>query len=111
MRYPAVNNFLLFFCSAMPLSYFLAFKLGWGLAGLWFGLVCGMAMLDFGNACYVWGYLDWSLIAEEARKRALDGSVIGSSSSQHEWGTAPPAEGDRVGLAAADSAAARHAQM
>ena len=117
LTYPMLNNFLSFWVLGLPLGHHLAFGSGWDLAGLWFGLVCGMAALDGGLLVYLLAYLDWGLMARDARRRALKGA--GTSEAGATSGTectfasagAEPVhlEGDRVGLASADSAAARHA--
>ena len=68
--------------------------------------------LDIGLLFYLFGYLDWGQMSRVARKRALDGAAAATSST--DGGSAEMVaarEGDRVGLASADSAAERHIEM
>ena len=112
LRYPMLNNFVAFWVLGLPLGYHLAFRAGWDLTGLWAGLVSGMGALDIGLLFYLFGYLDWGKMSRVARKRALDGAAAATSST--DGGSAEMVaarEGDRVGLASADSAAERHIEM
>ena len=44
-RVPMLTTILAYWMIGLPLGYLLAFKLGLGPAGLWWGLTCGLTLV------------------------------------------------------------------
>ena len=108
LRIPAVNNFTTFFCCGLLVGHTLAFDAGWGLAGLWCGLVVGMAAMDGGLLAYVLGVVDWRAIADAARLRVLEGPAAGGQPAEPDGSLTGLASSTRGALASSDSAALEH---
>jgi multidrug resistance protein, MATE family len=47
-RTPMVANFVAYWLIGLPLSYMLAFRLGWGSFGIWIGLCAGLILIGSG---------------------------------------------------------------
>ena len=63
--------FISFYVIALPLSYTFAFKLGFGLMGLWYGVLLGLVFLVIAYQYIISMHYDWYLIAKEASVRQL----------------------------------------
>ena len=50
----AVFNLVAFYFLALPLAGWLAFRQGWGLAGVWWGLAIGLAVIASLLVLYIW---------------------------------------------------------
>lgn len=61
-------NLAIYYIVAVPISFGLAFGLGWELKGLWLGVTIGLCLV--GVVEYVFIYMsDWNLIVKEAETR------------------------------------------
>lgn len=61
-------NLISYYIIAIPLALILAFKLNFGLIGLWYGLGFGILLLAISEVCCVFKS-DWTEIAENSSKR------------------------------------------
>lgn len=57
-----------FYTFALPFSFWTAFKLGWGLRGLWSGVTIALAMIVVTESLYL-TKVDWQLCVTDAEKR------------------------------------------
>lgn len=57
-----------FYMFALPFSFWTAFKLGWGLRGLWSGVTIALAMIVVTESLYL-TKVDWQLCVADAEKR------------------------------------------
>mmetsp|Transcript_4014 Transcript_4014/g.11201 ORF Transcript_4014/g.11201 Transcript_4014/m.11201 type:complete len:545 (-) Transcript_4014:314-1948(-) len=76
VRLPAIITFVSFYIVGIPFGLLLTFgrrDAGWGIQGLWAGLVLGMfTMVSSLLAFFLWG-IDWQAAAEVAQSRARSG--------------------------------------
>ena len=59
------------YCVGLPISYFMCFKLEWGLAGLWLGLVVSNVFRTFALGFLVFTQ-DWAEVSRRAREKAME---------------------------------------
>ncbi len=55
---------------SFPLGWWVGFRQGWGLAGLWAGLACGAAATALVQGVFLWR-VDWKRVTEIASTRAV----------------------------------------
>jgi MATE family multidrug resistance protein len=77
LRFGAVHNVFSFWGVALPLGGVLAFQYGWGVQGLWAGLVVGMALLVSGLGGFILCAFDWDVAARAAVARS-SASALGA---------------------------------
>eukprot|EP01135_Chromosphaera_perkinsii_P011770 Nk52_evm16s2496 gene=Nk52_evmTU16s2496 len=71
-----------FFVVALPLGYYLAFKGGYGLEGIWIGLVVGVLTVMTASLLVTF-FLDWEQTSKDARLRASEKiAVLGSEGTK-----------------------------
>jgi MATE family multidrug resistance protein len=94
LRVPAAINLLSFYAIGIPVGSALAFSAGWGVHGLWGGLVLGMVSIILLQYTFLGCSLNWHAAARLAREKAFERTVRTGTS-----------ESDSQGLRVADSAA------
>ncbi|EAZ62969.2 predicted protein [Scheffersomyces stipitis CBS 6054] len=67
-RIGSILNMISYYVIALPVGYYLAFHVGLGLHGLWFGLIAGVATLALGEFICIYTS-DWNRILIESRDR------------------------------------------
>ncbi|CAH6720816.1 ethionine resistance-conferring protein 1 [[Candida] jaroonii] len=67
-RIGSILNMISYYIIALPIGYILAFPYGHGVAGLWCGLICGVAFLAV-SECVVIYFSDWEAIFIESYNR------------------------------------------
>ena len=70
VRLPAVLNVAAFYVVGIPIGVALTFSRGWGIFGLWVGLLSGMCFMVTGLAL-VFGNIEWEAVSASARASAL----------------------------------------
>jgi len=70
-------NFLSYWVLALSTSYFLAFHFGWGLYGLWGGMLIGVSFQASAFTVTLMAFTDWAQEASNARCRSLVSSTSG----------------------------------
>lgn len=65
-------NLSAYYIIALPISFFTAFGLGWGLPGLWAGVGIGLMLVTIAEYAYLYSY-NWNHAVEEAEQRNLSG--------------------------------------
>lgn len=94
-------NFVCFLALAIPVGLLLAFPLGMGLLGLWFGLCAGA--VASGGYCLYWLLIaDWDAMAADAQKRTREPEDLRQDFSEDDvtGGEREPLVGDSCDAAA-----------
>ncbi|KAJ3799579.1 MOP flippase, partial [Lentinula aff. detonsa] len=65
----AIFNFVAYYVLALPLGIFLAFRLDYGLKGLWIGQVVGLTLVGVGEYATIWFGTDWVYEVEKGVQR------------------------------------------
>lgn len=96
LRVPASINCVAFFGVGLPVGTVLAYQAGFGVRGVWVGLLLSIAMIVLGQYSYLYATTDFEMASKVARERALN--------KEQSAPAAGGAESEMRGLAAADSA-------
>lgn len=91
VRVPCLVNFAAFYLAGIPFGALAAFRIGWGIYGLWAGLCVSIATMAAGLSLYLRRF-DWQAAAAvaQARSAPLGGDAALREIHASQW----PAEGE-----------------
>ena len=95
----------------------MAYSSGWGVHGLWTGLVAAMVVLNLGQYAHMARVVNWWVAARKARERALEqrpargGGGGGGVSGGGDHPGAPPPKSDSHALCESDGYEANGKQL
>lgn len=65
-NFAIVGGYVSYFFVSSPLRWFIAFKLEYGIEGLWIGMIFGFVCLCLFNQYIISFHYDWEILAKEA---------------------------------------------